>query len=134
MVMNLYRRIFVGYVVLMLILVFVLEQIFYSSGEAVAKDKAESALLEAMTEEFNAQYKALGLYESGFNIEPGKAFEYCEVNSSAGKKVKGIAMNENETVLGMNIEARIHHAILAKEGIDADACLKILCRDAAYLM
>lgn len=111
--------------ILMIILVVTLERMLYTSGEVTLRGKTEISLLEAIEDGFDAQYKALGLYEATSKMEPNRSFEHCTVLSSKGKSVKDIVVEESKVVVTSDIDTRIHHTVLAKEGIDVDACLSL---------
>lgn len=119
------RRMALLFFILMIILVVTLERMLYASGEVALENKTKITLLEAIEDGLNAQYKALGLYEAGFKIEPDRKFEHCAVISSENKKVKNIIVDEDKTIVSSDIDTRINHTVLAKEGIDADACLSL---------
>lgn len=119
------RRMALLFFILMIILVVTLERMLYASGEVALENKTKITLLEAIEDGFNAQYKALGLYEFSRKMEPDRSFEHYTIISSKGKKVKDIVIEENKVVVTSDIDTRISHTILAKEGIDADACLSL---------
>lgn len=119
------RRMALLFFILMIILVVTLERMLYASGEVALENKIKIILLETIEDGFNAQYKALGLYEAGFKIEPDRKFEHCAVSSSENKKVKNIIVDEDKTIVSSDIDTRINHTVLAEEGIDADACLSL---------
>lgn len=119
------RRMALLFFILMIILVVTLERMLYTSGEVALENKTRITLLETIEDGFNAQYKALGLYESGFKIEPDRKFEHCAVISAENKKVKNIIVDEDKIIVSSDIDTRIRHAVLAKKGIDADACLSL---------
>lgn len=119
------RRMALLFFILMIILVVILERMLYASGEVALENKTKIILLETIEDGFNAQYKALGLYESAFKIEPDRKFEHCAVISAENKKVKNIIVDENKTIVSSVIDTRVHHTVLAKEGIDANACLSL---------
>lgn len=123
--MNSNRRMALLFFILMIILVVTLERMLYTSGEVALENKTEITLLETIEDGFNAQYKALGLYEAGYKMEPNRNFEHCTITSSKGKKVKDIVVEENKVVVSSDIDTRISHTVLAEEGIDADACLSL---------
>lgn len=125
MIMDSHRRMALVFFILIVILVVALERILYTSGETVLKNKIEITLLETIEDGFNAQYKALGLYEFSRKMEPNRSFEHCTIISSKGKKVKDIVVEENKVVVTSDIDTRISYTILAKEGIDVDACLSL---------
>lgn len=118
------RRMALLFFILMIILAITLERMLYSSGEVTLKEKTEITLLEAIEDGLNAQYKALGLYESS-SKESNRSFEHCTIISSKGKTVKDIVVEENKVVVTSHIDTKINHTVLAKEGIDADAFLSL---------
>ena len=119
------RRMALLFFILMIILVVTLERMLYASGEVALANKTRITLLETIEDGFNAQYDALGLYESGVKIEPDRKFEHCTVISAENKKVKNIIIDKDKTIVSSGIDTRISHTVLAKEGIDADACLSL---------
>ena len=119
------KRMALLFFILMIILVVTLERMLYTSGEVTLRGKTEISLLEAIEDGFDAQYKALGLYEATSKMEPNRSFEHCTVLSSKGKSVKDIVVEESKVVVTSDIDTRIHHTVLAKEGIDVDACLSL---------
>ena len=119
------RRMALLFFILMIILVVTLERMLYASGEVELENKNKINLLETIEDGFNAQYKALGLYEFSRKMEPNRNFEHCTITSSKGKKVKDIVVEENKVVVSSDIDTRISHTVLAEEGIDADACLSL---------
>lgn len=123
--MNSNRRMALLFFILMIILVVTLERMLYTSGEVALENKTKIILLETIEDGFNAQYKALGLYEAGYKTYPDGNFEHCTVISAENKKVKNIIVEEDKTIVSSDIDTRISHTVLAKEGIDADACLSL---------
>ncbi len=123
--MNSDRRMALLFFILMIILAITLERMLYTSGEVTLKGKAEITLLEAIEDGLNAQYKALGLYEAGYKIGPDRKFEHCTVTSAEGKKIKDILIETNKIIVSSDIENKMHHTVLAKEGVDADAFLAL---------
>lgn len=119
------RRMALLFFILMIILVVTLERMLYASGEVALENKIKITLLEAIEDGLNAQYRALGLYEFSRKMEPNRNFEHCTIISSKGKKVKDIVVEENKVVVTSDVDIRISHTILAKEGIDVDACLSL---------
>ena len=119
------RRMALLFFILMIILVVTLERMLYASGEVALANKTRITLLETIEDGFNAQYKALGLYEAGYKMEPNRNFEHCTITSSKGQKVKDIVVEENKVVVSSDIDTGISHTVLAEEGIDADACLSL---------
>lgn len=123
--MDSHRRMALLFFILMIILVVTLERMLYASGEVALENKTRITLLETIEDGFNAQYKALGLYEAGFKIEPNRRFEHCTVISAENRKVKNIIVDEEKTIVSSDIDTKISHTVLANEGIDADACLSL---------
>lgn len=119
------RRMALLFFILMIILVVTLERMLYASGEVALENKTKITLLATIEDGFNAQYKALGLHEFSSKMEPNRNFEHCTIISSKGKKIKDIAAEENKVAITSDIDTRISHTVLAKEGIDADACLSL---------
>lgn len=119
------RRMVLPILILTIILAVTLERMLYTSGKVALKNKTEITLLEAIEGELNAQYTALGLLEIGFKAHPDRKFEHCTVISGEGKKVKDIIVDKNKTIVTSNVNTRINHTVLAKKGIDADACLSL---------
>lgn len=123
--MSLSKRKVILFFILIIALVGLFERMLYASGEAVLKNKVRTTLLETIEDGFNAQYKALNLYEAGFKIEPGRTFEHCKVICEDKEVVKDIIVDKNKTIVSSDLDTQIRHSILAEEGIDAEACLSL---------
>jgi hypothetical protein len=119
------RRMALLFFILMIILVVTLERMLYASGEVALANKTRITLLETIEDGFNAQYKVLGLHEFSRKMEPNRNFEHCTIISSKGKKVKDIVVEKNKVIVSSDVDTKIRHTVLAKKGIDADACLSL---------
>lgn len=123
--MNSNKRTILLFSILLIILVVILERVLYVSGRIALEDKIQVALLEAMEDGFNIQYRALGFYEAGFKMDPDREFEHCRVISAEGEKVEDILKDNGKPQVGSEFDDKINHTVLSKEGIDIDACLSL---------